>query len=305
VTYRFTAPETDESEFQEFVVRHLGLREWITLDLGEDGDLLSPTTCSELLAGGPMWPPAPLTRAHALRALGGGLWLSGEGGDEVLGPRRVSYAVRAARSPRVRAAWSGLGELAPKALRIRAAEADYQEHYRAEWLDGELRQRYIHDAATLSAAEPLRPSEWFGYYLARPSVKVGHDAVRAFMAELGLRWEAPLVAPAFLGALTGSVRWHEYRGRRHLLRALFADLLPKAIIDRRGKVAFNAALFGPHTRAFAEEWDGTGVPAGVDGQWLKNHWQSSEVSAGTAPLLHHVWLRTQEIRSTREGARCR
>jgi asparagine synthase (glutamine-hydrolysing) len=199
---------------------------------------------------------------------------------------------------------SGLGELAPKALRIRIAEGAYRRNYGAQWLDADIRQHYLHDAATLSASEPLRPSDWFGYYLARPSVKVGHEALRSFSGELGLRWEAPLVDPEFLGSLSGSLRWHDYRGRRHLLRTLFADLLPKAIIDRRGKIAFNTALFGPYTREFAAEWDGRGTPAGVNGEWLKNHWQSSEVSAGTAPLLHHVWLAAQETRRLEDGARC-
>jgi len=305
VTYRFTAPETDERDFQESVVRHLGLREWITFDLGEDGDFLSPTTCSQLLAGGPMWPPAPLTRAGALRGLDGGLWLTGEGGDEVLGPRRVSYAVRAARSPRRRVLSRAVRELGSKAMRIRATEAEFHAHYRAEWLEPDIRRHYIRDAAALSAAEPLRPREWFGHYLARPAVKVGHEALRAFKSEFGLRWEAPLVDPFFLGALSGSVRWHEYRGRRHLLRTLFNDLLPAAIVERRGKVAFNSALFGPYTREFAARWDGTGAPEGVNGEWLKRHWQSGDVSAGTAPLLHHVWLATQRRRSTRDGARCR
>jgi hypothetical protein len=102
--------------------------------------------------------------------------------------------------------------------------------------------------------------------------------------------------------MAGTVRWHEYRGRRHLLRELFADLLPAAIVERRGKVGFNNAFFGVHTRAFAERWDGTGTPEGVDARWLKDHWQSSTVSAGTAPLLHHVWLASERRRDKANGA---
>lgn len=305
VTYRYSAPETDESSYQEAVVRRLGLGEWTKLELGVDSDLLSPGTCDELLTHGPMWPPAPLSRARALRAFAGGLWLSGEGGDEVLGPRRVSHAVRALQHPRPTVLRRGVSALAPKALRIRAAESAFATDYRAEWLDADLRQHYIRDAATLVASEPLQPSRWFGHYLALPSVRVGHAAVRTFSAELGLRWEAPLVNAQFLGALGGTLRWHEYRGRRHLLRTLFSGLLPDEIIARRSKVSFNAALFGPYTREFAARWDGTGTPAGVKGEWLKNHWQSPQVSAGTAPLLHHVWLATQQSSSARGGARCR
>lgn len=311
VTYRYSAPETDESGYQEAVVRHLGLNDWIKLDLGIDADLLSPSTCDELLTGGAMWPPAPLTRAKALRGLGGGLWLSGEGGDAVFGPRRVSYAERAVhtwlRRPH-RPPWGllrrGLGELAPRRLRIRSAEADYTRNYGAEWLDADLRQRYFRDAAVLVASEPLLPSRWYGHYLSLPSVRIGHESLRAFKSGLGLRWQAPLVDREFLGALSGALSWHEYRGRRHLLRALFSELLPAQIIDRRTKVAFNTALFGPYTRKFAAEWSGEGTPAGVDSEWLKLHWQSSQVFAGTAPLLHHVWLARQRAQSTHPGSRC-
>ena len=312
VTYRYSAPDTDESSFQEAVVRRLGLGEWTKLDFGVDGDLLSPSTCEELLIGGPMWPPAPLSRARALRGLAAGLWLSGEGGDEVLGPRRTSYADRALRMwaqrpyrPPASLLRAGIVELAPRPLRVRAAEHALARNYRADWLDADLRRRYFRDSATLAASEPLRPARWFGHYLSRPSVKVGHAAIRAFKARLGLRWEAPLVNPQFLGALAGTVRWHEYRGRRHLLRTLFSDLLPDEIIDRRTKVAFNSAFFGPYTREFAKGWDGTGTPAGVKGEWLKSHWQSDQISAGTAPLLHHVWLATQQSSSALGGARCR
>jgi len=312
VTYRYATSESDERGYQESVVRDLGLREWITLDMEADGDLLSPTTREELLTSGPMWPPAPLTRARALRTLGAGLWLTGEGGDEVLGPRRASYGERAVRAwlrrpsrPPVTLLWRGVTEMVPRPMRRRAAEAALARDYRAEWLDADLRQRYFRQAATLAADEPLRPSGWFGQYLTRPSVSVGHAAVRTYHARFGLRWEAPLVDPEFMGSMRAALRWYDYRGRRHLLRSLFSDLLPDEIIERRTKARFNSALFGPCTRDFAARWNGEGTPEGVDGEWLKAHWQSQPVSAGTASLLHHVWLAVEGTGTSRAGARCR
>jgi asparagine synthase (glutamine-hydrolysing) len=312
VTYRYATSESDERGYQEAVVRHLRLREWITLDMAVDGDLLSPAAREELRTCGPIWPAAPLTRARALRTLGEGLWLTGEGGDEVLGPRRASYGERAARTwlrRPYKPPWTllrrGMAEMVPRPLRRQAAEAALTRDYRTEWLDADLRQRYLRDAAELAAEEPLRPSDWFGHYLARPSVTVGHAAVRAFHARCGLRWEAPLVDTEFLGSMRASLRWYDYRGRRHLLRALFSDFLPDEIIDRRTKARFNGALFGPCTRDFAARWDGEGTPHGVDGEWLKEHWQSQTVSAGTASLLHHVWLASEGTRAGQAGARCR
>jgi asparagine synthase (glutamine-hydrolysing) len=303
VTYRYATPAADERDYQELVVRHLGLREWVTFDLGADADFLGPDTCAELERHGAMWPPAPLTRARALRTLEPGVFLTGEGGDAVLGPRRSSHLVRALRRwahrpsrPPGALLRDAAVELAPRPVRVRAATAALATDYGAQWLEPDLRQRYLRAAAALDAAEPWRPSQWFAEYLARPGVTIGHRSLRAFKARLGLQWEAPLVDREFLGSLRGSLCWHDYRGRSHLLRTLFADLLPDAIIERRTKASFNTALFGPFTRAFAARWDGTGAPPGVDAEWLQQHWLSPSPSAGTATLLHHVWLAAEGSR---------
>ena len=300
VTYRYPTEEAHEDAYQESVVRWLGLREWCKFDLGAEADFLSPTTCAALVEHGPMWPPAPLTRAHVLARLGGGLWLTGEGGDEVLGPRRSSYAVRAVRAS-IRgpfhppaAVWRRtIEELAPNPLRMRWTVDRLLRDSRAEWLDEDLDRRYVRVAASVAAAEPLRPGRWFDYYLSRPTVQIGHASLRSFKARHDLQWEAPLVDREFLGALKSWLRWHEYRGRRHLLRTVFSNL-PKDLIERRTKASFNTALFGTYTREFAEAWNGAGAPDGVDGEWLKQHWSSADVSARTAPLLHHVWLTAHE-----------
>jgi asparagine synthase (glutamine-hydrolysing) len=157
------------------------------------------------------------------------------------------------------------------------------------WLDESFAVGYRDVLARVALAEPLRPALWYDYYLSRPSVQIGHASLRAFKARHGLQWEAPLVDRRFLGSLKASVSWHGYRGRRHLLHTFFPDLPPE-ILDRRSKASFNSALFGEHTRAFAEQWNGDGVPEGVNAEWLKEHWQSAHVSARTASLLHHVWL---------------
>jgi asparagine synthase (glutamine-hydrolysing) len=312
VTYRYADEQSDERDFQELVVRRLGLQEWVKFDFGIEADFLSPDTCAELTTMGPLWPPAPLTRARALRTLDSGVWLTGEGGDAVLGPRRLSHLdvaigmwSRRPAHPPVRRLRRGLLELAPRPLRGRSATAACVRSYGAEWLHPDLRQDYLRRVGELDASEPLRPSLWFGHYLARPHVTIGHASLQAFKARFGLRWVAPLVDQEFLGSLRGGLGWRDYRGRRHLLRSFFSELLPDEIIERRSKATFNTALFGPYTRAFAARWEGTGAPAGVDAEWLKQHWVSDAVSAGTAPLLHHVWLASEGGRAPDLGEPCR
>ena len=80
------APATDETEWQELVVRHLGLRDWIRLQLTDELDLLGPLATPRLREHGVLWPPTlhgdiPLLEPVAQ----GGSLIDGEGGDEVFG----------------------------------------------------------------------------------------------------------------------------------------------------------------------------------------------------------------------------
>jgi hypothetical protein len=45
------------------------------------------------------------------------------------------------------------------------------------------------------------------------------------------------------------------------MRALFADVVPEALISRWGKAEFSEPMFSNHTRAFGRSWDGRG---GID-----------------------------------------
>jgi hypothetical protein len=111
------------------------------------------------------------------------------------------------------------------------------------------------------------------------------------MAALGHRWSAPLTSAEFLSSLVNATPWWRYRDRAHFLREHASERLPAALVERRDKAEFNSQAFGPLARQFAHDWDGSGVPAGVDVDWLRHHWQTAEhVHAGTALLLQTAWL---------------
>jgi asparagine synthase (glutamine-hydrolysing) len=58
VTFRYpTAPETNESEWQEMIVRRLALPEWRCRDVGDELDLLGPVAQRVLLRHGVLYPP--------------------------------------------------------------------------------------------------------------------------------------------------------------------------------------------------------------------------------------------------------
>jgi asparagine synthetase B (glutamine-hydrolysing) len=297
VTLAFPEPTGDE-QYQEQVVEHLALTEWIVVRL-DDPDLLGEPARAFVAAHGLVWPATFSVRADALAKLPPGLFLSGEGGDEVLGPRRASVAalplrhLRRRQRPPASSLRTACVAVAPRVLRSRLAARSLLAGGYGAWLEPSLRSRYARRIADLGAAEPWRPARWAGYYLARPDVALGHAQVERLMAEAGHRWVAPLTSLRFVAAV-GAARWHQHRGRTDFLRTHFADRLPASVIERRDKARFNSVYFGPRTREFARRWDGTGLPPGVDAAWLKHHWATSPlVHSGTALLLHAAWLSTR------------
>ena len=94
------AAATDERNWQDQVIKYLGLAEWERVEIIDQLDLLGPYSCRLLLVYGNLWPfnvhfSAPLAeRAH------GGTLVTGSGGDEVFG---ISRFRRAAHRPGPRA----------------------------------------------------------------------------------------------------------------------------------------------------------------------------------------------------------
>jgi asparagine synthase (glutamine-hydrolysing) len=297
VTYRYAnAARTDEREYQEAVVRELGLRDWTVLELA-DTDLVGPQATELLVEHGPLFPASAFATAAALRGLSPGLFLTGEGGDDVLGPRRWTAANHAARSlirdrklPPLRFARGALRGLVPAALRAGSTFADIDTAYAPDWLKAKSRRRLVEKAVVLEAREPLTPVRWLRYHLSLPWVSIGTHNLRALHDAVGFRWEAPLLSPSLLGALAGSTSWWEYRGRSALLHRHFGELLPAAVVERSTKALFGDVLFGPHTKAFARAWSGEGAPAGVDAERLRSIWLGEDPHIGTALLLQHCWL---------------
>ena len=111
--------DADEREWQELVVRRLGVADWEKVTVGDGADLLGPVATDGLRRHGLLWPPAHHTILPLLRLASGGSLVTGDGGDEVFGGHRVTPLVRLlhGRLPRSRGevAEGGLA-LAPRCL---------------------------------------------------------------------------------------------------------------------------------------------------------------------------------------------
>ena len=110
----------------------------------------------------------------------------------------------------------------------------------------------------------------------------------------GTRLEFPLVDNRFLGALAPVIGRKGFWNVAGILGALFTGILPEQTIKRETKSLFDNAYFGPASRAFVAEWDGTGVDHDlVDVDRLKSLWRQERPHSMTFMLLQSAWLPKQ------------
>lgn len=286
----------EESEWQELVVHHLRLQEWIRLPHATRSDLLGPRVQSSLRHRGLLWPPAIHLAANVLDHVRGGALLTGQGGDEFLGAHRITPLRVLLKDRR----WLGRAHavaiaiaVAPTPLRRRHLARVFADDGLQAWLRPDAREQHFHRVAADLVSEPLGWDASVRWLRRRRSSTVMAANHRALATEHDVSILDPLAHDAFLSALAAwGGRWGT-SGRTTALRALVGDLLPDSVLDRRSKALFNSAYFGPESREFARTWDGTGFDPGiVNAEALRREWLSPSPSAMSTPLLHSAWLST-------------
>lgn len=292
-------PETDESEWQHAVVDHLGLTEWVRLELRDgESDLLGPAARDALVSRGVLWPPALQSHGVMFEHLRGGSLLTGEGGDAVLGARRVTplAALLLRRRPdRELVRYAAVAAL-PRRARQRSARRIMRQSVQRRWLRPAAFEQHVRLAAADATAEPL------SYGAATRSITrqrsfatISHNHAAA-AAEFGIRASDPLLDDHFVSALARAGGLTGFPGRTATMQALFSDVLPQAVLCRTTKAAFNHAHTGAATREFARTWDGSGVDVeAVDVERLRSVWLSDEPTMAAGVLLHSAWLASARL----------
>lgn len=292
-TLRFgAAPRSDETEWQELVVRHLGLDEWTQLQVGEELDALGPLALEVLERHGVHWPPNIHTFQLTLKPASGGSLLTGNGGDELFSafpghrlvvlrrlgtrPRRedLRYLLRATLPDWLlaqwvrRRSWIALPWLRPPAAR-------------------ELERRFATHAMRIL---PTWSEELDGY-LAGRSLEVSAAITAALAREADVNLVEPFVDPRFVRAVRDDAPPQGYGTRTAPMKKYFGDLLPARVTERSTKAVFTEVFAGKRTRAFAREWDGAGVdPELVDAEALRRTWLSEIVDLRSLVPLQAAWL---------------
>jgi asparagine synthase (glutamine-hydrolysing) len=305
ITRRFAdAPRANEDEWQELVVRHLGLHDWHRVELGDELDVIGPIAQQHLRRHGVVWPPAIAGDVPLVEAVPGGTVIDGEGGDQVLGvlSHRVAPVADVVRSPRplrrsrlVAAGWA----LAPGRVRGRDVARRSLARTPRPWLRPASIDALADGIAMAERARPLSYAASARAIIRRRGEVVGARNREVLARERGVELRSPLLDPRFIDALAAHGGVFGAGDRTAVLRRLVPDLLPDVVLARTSKAAFNRCYMASHTREFARSWDGAGVDTAlVDPVELRRAWLAEWPVPVTGALLQQAWLASVSAFST-------
>jgi len=290
-------PESREDEWQEEVVRQLEISEWHRSEYTDEFDLLGPTAVRSLSQYGLIWPATIHARALVWEAARGGTVVSGEGGDEIFGRRRITpLAGLLAKSvhPRKRAVARTLVAFAPTPIRRSLIGRDLGKSADRPWLREDFQRDFRSTLIEDRLTEPLWWNDSTRRHRNRRADRLGIHNLRLSGAMMGVNYVAPFHDVAFLGALANRGGRLGFPGRSAAMKALFGSLLPPKFLERASKAEFTRTLVCQESRSFIVNWNGHGVDNDlVDPEALKREWSSERPHAGSLPLLQAAWIAMQ------------
>jgi asparagine synthase (glutamine-hydrolysing) len=301
VTMRFPGvAEADETRWQELVVRHLRLSDWVRLEFADELDYVGPWAQRVLRKHGVLWPANDYVDLPLLEQAEAGSFVDGVDGDSVFSSSylRLMQTMRGRRKPGRRALRDALFLLKSRTARERAA---YRGALRLPWLTPAAQDDMRRRLAVEFAAEPFSYAERVRWYHRSRYLSALRSTTELFATEYDVAVVRPLVDPTFLSALARSVGALGFKGRSATMDWLFGDVLPAEVVNRETKASF-PHYWGEASRRLAAEWDGDAVDENlVDRDALRRVWRADQVDHRSALLIQSVWLardRGQSIDST-------
>ena len=291
VTLRFPGVASAmESTWQEQVISHLRLADWVKMDFTSELDALGPIARPALRRFGVLTPPNWYAHQPMIQAAAGGSLLTGIGGDEIFcTPGELRWLVH--RRP-----WSRLPrELARTALHILPKELQLavwagRSGSGYEWLQPETREQV---RRSLVADQVLGPLAW-NRALDRWCRTRQFRSHHVVLATLGLDYDVivthPFLDERWLAVAGRTFGWAGPIDRQSAVGEHFGRLLPEALITRTDKAIFDAPIFSDYTRDFVKSWDGGGLdPTMIDLPVLRALWSTAGPDVRTQLLLQTAW----------------
>lgn len=294
ITLRYRgAPDADESMWQELVVRHLKVADWVRIDVDDELDYLGPRATRLLRLHGVLWPPYYQYEHALLEQAAGGVLLSGHDGDGVFGSfpwADLSAVWHRRRRPNP----ADLVSLARLAAPRRLRRWKFCQHPLSHtWLRPPVRAGVQAGLAAEVASQPGRWDRWVPWLARRRSLALALSTIDLLAEDCGAHAAHPFLDPRFLAALANQGGPTGLGERTDMMQALFADILPGEMIRRKAKSNLGGGFWRDASRSFAAQWDGQGVDeAMVDPDALRTAWTVFRPKMGAVALLQTAWLAT-------------
>lgn len=293
VTLRYAdAPGTHESEWQELVVRHLDLPDWQLIEITDELDLIGPIAQAALQRHGVLFPANAHAHVPVMDVAPGGALLTGIDGDGLLASwiwSDTAGALGRHRRPEVRDVLRLARYAAPPPVRARL----YSRRLRRPdtWLRPDAAARVIAAEARELTEEPRTWGRWVPWWRRRRYLALNTTGCEQLAADRDVLVAHPFLDADFLGALSAYGDRFGPGDRAAVMRQLFADALPAAVLERETKAVFDEAFWHRHSREFAATWAGDGVDVElVDPERLLATWQLPQPHPGAALLVQAAWL---------------
>jgi asparagine synthase (glutamine-hydrolysing) len=293
ITARFQAEETHEEEWQRLVIRHLGIGEWIRVELTEELDLLGPAGTRYLSRHGLRYPQNVHFQEPLLERASGGSLLSGAGGDELFESHRWARAAMVLdRSVPIRR--SDLlvvgAALSPRVIRSRVYLRGRFDM--PSWLRPAGQRRLLRRLHRWLGEDTVRYDAHLEWWRRSRYINHGQRSLELLAEDHGVTFLAPFSEERVMRAMAADGGRVGFASRAEAMHHVFADLLPREIIERESKATFLSPLVGASTRAFADIADATTVLPRelVDPAALRRAWQQEQVDVRSLPALQLCWL---------------
>ncbi len=298
------APAADERRWQELVVAHLGVRDWLRIEVGDELDAVGPVARRVQHRHGLLWPFNAHFHVPMLEAARGGALLTGIGGDELFRAatsRRAAAVVSRRVSPTPRDLRRIALHAAPEPLRRRwHARGEGPDH---PWLTPAARDAARKALARWSAAEPRGLRARLAHVRRARYLGVGTASLALLAKSAGAAIAHPLLHYDVWAAVADSAPRGGHLGRDVGMAAVFGALLPAELHSRADKAAFDEVFFHEHSRELARGWGGAGVPAAtVDPSALRAHWLGDAPRGQSFTLLQAAWLASGRDRAEQSPA---
>lgn len=298
-TLRFAgAPHTQEDEWQDLVIGHVGLSERISQEVTDELDLVGPVATAIMRRDGLPYPYNLHLLIPLIEQARGGSFVTGLGGDQVLGSAGPNLDVLARRvRPTARDVLRIGAAVAPRPLRRRVFRSRVGMTF--PWLRPEANQMLTQEWLEQHIDWPLRWDRLMGELSRSRFMRLTVRRITEAGEHAGAVVHHPFADAGFVFAVAREAGPTGFASRTAAFQALFGDDLPPELIGRSTKASFNEVLWNHHTRGFIAGLDEAairetlatlGLDAVVDPQALWDHWNGDEPLANSFLLLQACWL---------------